>query len=536
MACSWARSWRRRRPRRPPARSATSGATPSPCSRSAGTTCPTTSATGCRSARPPTPPTSPGSTTSTGSVATTTAQFLWPGYGENSRVLEWIFDRCSGEGKAVETPIGNVPTPTPSTPTAWPCRQKDMAELLRVDLDEWRSEVPLIREHYAGLGDRLPVELDRPARRARASPGVTQPERAGHEENSPRRRGRWPGDRSCRTARTRPPPRRSRCRRIRRAWSRPPGEARRAPRPAAIGSQSGRRRALGTPVAHSAAPRRRMPAWRSPRPRRWRRPDTAWIDRPPIDRRTDTADRDEPQRRGQHLRFAQHPSGARHEQHPHHGPGHGGPETNPYHHFAALARSSSKAMKNVRKPTTPLSTDMADSANVTSGLVLNTSPNAARGPLGAFHGRRLGGSARGARRTRAATAPAAVGAPDGEPQPGHGAGREHEHVEAQHPGSAQKLEHADGRDRSHKARQRGEQPEMGVARGQHALIDRIPHDRDSSTGTVGTVVAVPASVSASAVTVPSAPRAGPSPPPCSSCRTAPGEPTRRGTSDPLVTR
>jgi phosphoenolpyruvate carboxykinase (GTP) len=88
-------------------------------------------------------------------------EFLWPGYGENSRVLEWIFDRCNGRGKAVETPIGNLPTPDAIDTDGLAVSKKDMEELLRVDMDEWRHEVPLIREHYAGLGDRLPVELTR---------------------------------------------------------------------------------------------------------------------------------------------------------------------------------------------------------------------------------------------------------------------------------------------------------------------------------------------------------------------------------------
>ncbi len=86
-------------------------------------------------------------------------QFLWPGYGENSRVLEWIFERCQGEGDAVETAIGNVPTDVAIDTDGLAVSARDMADLLRVDIDEWRQEVPLIREHYAHLGDRLPTEL-----------------------------------------------------------------------------------------------------------------------------------------------------------------------------------------------------------------------------------------------------------------------------------------------------------------------------------------------------------------------------------------
>ncbi len=88
-------------------------------------------------------------------------KFLWPGFGDNSRVLEWVFERCAGRGEAVESPIGWIPAPgaIPSegldiTPTA-------MDELLRVDVDEWRAEVPSIAEHFDALGARFPDELRR---------------------------------------------------------------------------------------------------------------------------------------------------------------------------------------------------------------------------------------------------------------------------------------------------------------------------------------------------------------------------------------
>ncbi|MGH9043633.1 MAG: phosphoenolpyruvate carboxykinase (GTP), partial [Acidimicrobiales bacterium] len=88
-------------------------------------------------------------------------KFLWPGYGENSRVLEWVFDRAAGRGEAVETPIGWVPAPGAIDIDGVDVSREDMDELLRVDDDEWRAEVPLIREHYAQFGDRLPAELAR---------------------------------------------------------------------------------------------------------------------------------------------------------------------------------------------------------------------------------------------------------------------------------------------------------------------------------------------------------------------------------------
>ena len=85
--------------------------------------------------------------------------FLWPGYGENSRVLAWIVDRVAGRGGAVATPIGNVPSPGSLHVDGLDLSAEQLAELLRVDVEEWRKEVPLIRQHFAQFGDRLPAEL-----------------------------------------------------------------------------------------------------------------------------------------------------------------------------------------------------------------------------------------------------------------------------------------------------------------------------------------------------------------------------------------
>jgi len=86
-------------------------------------------------------------------------RWLWPGYGENSRVLEWVFERCEGTGDGVETAIGTVPAPGAIDTTGLNVSAEDMAELLRVSPDEWRAELPLIREHYAQFGTHLPVAL-----------------------------------------------------------------------------------------------------------------------------------------------------------------------------------------------------------------------------------------------------------------------------------------------------------------------------------------------------------------------------------------
>ncbi len=86
-------------------------------------------------------------------------RFLWPGYGENSRVLAWIFERVMGTGEAVATPIGNLPAPGAIHTEGLGVSDEDLQELMRVDIDGWRTELPLIREHFATFGDRLPAEL-----------------------------------------------------------------------------------------------------------------------------------------------------------------------------------------------------------------------------------------------------------------------------------------------------------------------------------------------------------------------------------------
>jgi len=86
-------------------------------------------------------------------------KWLWPGYGENSRVLKWVFERVSGDGKAVETPIGYMPTVDAIDRQGLTVSDADMKELLSVHVDEWMKEVELIREHYKKFGDRLPQEL-----------------------------------------------------------------------------------------------------------------------------------------------------------------------------------------------------------------------------------------------------------------------------------------------------------------------------------------------------------------------------------------
>jgi phosphoenolpyruvate carboxykinase (GTP) len=86
-------------------------------------------------------------------------KFLWPGYGENSRVLKWIFERVNGTGKAVDTPIGRLPEPDALDINGLDISASALDDLLKVDVDGWLAEVPLIKEHYDTFGDRLPDKL-----------------------------------------------------------------------------------------------------------------------------------------------------------------------------------------------------------------------------------------------------------------------------------------------------------------------------------------------------------------------------------------
>ncbi|MEE9157253.1 MAG: phosphoenolpyruvate carboxykinase (GTP) [Gammaproteobacteria bacterium] len=86
-------------------------------------------------------------------------KFMWPGFGENSRVLKWIFERCEGTADALDTPIGKVPTMDALDFSGLDLDEATIAELLRVDIDGWLQEIPLINEYYDQFGDRLPAEL-----------------------------------------------------------------------------------------------------------------------------------------------------------------------------------------------------------------------------------------------------------------------------------------------------------------------------------------------------------------------------------------
>jgi phosphoenolpyruvate carboxykinase (GTP) len=86
-------------------------------------------------------------------------KFLWPGYGENSRVLKWVFERCDGKVHAVDTPIGRLPAPADLDTHGLNLSEAALTKLLNVDIEGWLTEVPLIRQHFAKFGSRLPQGL-----------------------------------------------------------------------------------------------------------------------------------------------------------------------------------------------------------------------------------------------------------------------------------------------------------------------------------------------------------------------------------------
>jgi phosphoenolpyruvate carboxykinase (GTP) len=89
----------------------------------------------------------------------TNGQYLWPGFGENSRVLKWIAERIDGSGQALDTPIGRLPAPGALDLSGLSLADGAIDDLLAVDVDGWLAEVGLIREHFARFGDRLPAEM-----------------------------------------------------------------------------------------------------------------------------------------------------------------------------------------------------------------------------------------------------------------------------------------------------------------------------------------------------------------------------------------
>jgi len=90
---------------------------------------------------------------------TPAGQWLWPGYGENSRVLKWMCERVDGVAPAQETPIGLLPSAADLDLDGLDIAPDNIRELLRVDRAAWQAEMPDIEKHFARFGDRLPERL-----------------------------------------------------------------------------------------------------------------------------------------------------------------------------------------------------------------------------------------------------------------------------------------------------------------------------------------------------------------------------------------
>jgi phosphoenolpyruvate carboxykinase (GTP) len=85
--------------------------------------------------------------------------FLWPGFGENSRVLKWVVERIDGQAEATETPIGHVPTPDALDTEGLDVTEAQLARALEVDVEEWKAEIPQITEWFEKFGETLPAVL-----------------------------------------------------------------------------------------------------------------------------------------------------------------------------------------------------------------------------------------------------------------------------------------------------------------------------------------------------------------------------------------
>jgi phosphoenolpyruvate carboxykinase (GTP) len=86
-------------------------------------------------------------------------RILWPGFGENSRVLRWVAERLNGSAEAIETPIGYVPTVDSLDTSGSQLTRDQLTDALAVDKDEWRAEIPRIEEWFSKIGAKLPIDL-----------------------------------------------------------------------------------------------------------------------------------------------------------------------------------------------------------------------------------------------------------------------------------------------------------------------------------------------------------------------------------------
>jgi phosphoenolpyruvate carboxykinase (GTP) len=86
-------------------------------------------------------------------------RFLWPGFGENSRVLKWVFERCAGTAEGVETAVGIVPAAGALDVDGLDISESDLEQVLTVDPEAFKAQLPQVREFLAKFGDDLPAEI-----------------------------------------------------------------------------------------------------------------------------------------------------------------------------------------------------------------------------------------------------------------------------------------------------------------------------------------------------------------------------------------
>jgi len=86
-------------------------------------------------------------------------KYLWPGFGDNSRVLEWVVRRTEGEAEAVDTPLGRIPAPGEIDMSGLDLSPEQEAELFAINADMWRAEADLTEDYYGQFGDRVPPAL-----------------------------------------------------------------------------------------------------------------------------------------------------------------------------------------------------------------------------------------------------------------------------------------------------------------------------------------------------------------------------------------
>jgi len=101
-------------------------------------------------------------------------RFMWPGYGDNMRVLKWITERCAGAAQAVSTPVGMMPSPADLDLTGLNLSSQSLDALLAIDPAVWAREMDDIEGFFADFGPRLPPALRQQVERIREQIGPQQ--------------------------------------------------------------------------------------------------------------------------------------------------------------------------------------------------------------------------------------------------------------------------------------------------------------------------------------------------------------------------